>query len=67
MHTSNQTLRTINVEDPFALRYWARQLRITEVELRAAIAAAGTNIDAVRRHVGNLAPRERGRTGRPRA
>lgn len=66
MSTSTQPLSTINVEDPFAVRYWARQLRITEVELRAAIAAAGNSIDAVRRHVGKPSPQSH-RAGRQRA
>lgn len=64
MSTSNHPLSTINVNDPFAMRYWARQLRISETELRAAIVTAGSSIAAVRQHVGTLAPQPRhaGRT-----
>lgn len=65
MNTSNHPLSTINVNDPFAMRYWARQLRISEAELRAAVAAAGSSIDAVRQHVGKL-PAQPSRAGHPR-
>ncbi|MEO7072969.1 MAG: DUF3606 domain-containing protein [Rhodanobacter sp.] len=66
MNTCREPLSTINVNDPFAMRYWARQLRISEAQLRAAIAAAGSNAAAVREQVGKSAP-EPGRAGRPRA
>lgn len=67
MNTTNQALITINVNDPFAMRYWARQLRISESDLRAAIGAAGNTIAAVRAHIAHLSPEHTGRSGHPRA
>ena len=48
MSQSNRTLNTINDTDPFAMRYWARQLRLSEAELRQVIALVGTDLQAVR-------------------
>lgn len=50
MSQSDRTLSTINVADPFALRYWSKQLRISERELRQAIDAVGTSTQAVRQY-----------------
>ncbi len=66
MNTSRQPLSTINVADPFAMRYWSRQLRVSEAELRTAIAAAGSGTAAVREHIGKLSPQPR-RAGHPSA
>ncbi|MEO8204361.1 MAG: DUF3606 domain-containing protein [Betaproteobacteria bacterium] len=41
----------INVADDCELRYWATQLRVDETTLRNAVTAAGTSVDAVRRHL----------------
>lgn len=65
MNDSTRPLNTINVHDPFAMRYWARQLRISEPELRTAIAVAGNSTAAVRQHVAKLPPEPR-QAGRPR-
>ena len=65
MSTPNHALSTINVDDPFAMRYWARQLRVSEAELRSAIVAAGNSIGSVRQHFDKLSPQPR-RAGRPR-
>ena len=67
MNTTNQALITINVNDPFAMRYWARQLRITESDLRAAISAAGNTIAAVREHIAHSSPDHAEQSGHPRA
>jgi small-conductance mechanosensitive channel len=62
--TENQPKRNsrdrqrINASDGYELNYWTRQLRCTEQELRAAIAAAGPEIAAVRNHL--QAKRQRG-------
>jgi len=48
MSHSGQALNTINDTDPFAMRYWARQLRLSEAELRRVIAQVGTDLQAVR-------------------
>jgi len=50
MSQSDRTLSTINDRDPFAMRYWSKQLRISERDLREAIAAVGTNTQAVRQY-----------------
>lgn len=50
MNQSDRTLSTINDRDPFAIRYWSKQLRISEHDLREAIAAVGTNTQAVRQY-----------------
>jgi hypothetical protein len=50
MNQSDRTLSTINDRDPFAMRYWSKQLRISERDLREAIAAVGTSTQAVRQY-----------------
>jgi hypothetical protein len=50
MNQSDRTLNTINDRDPFAMRYWSKQLRISERDLREAIAAVGTSTQAVRQY-----------------
>lgn len=50
MSQSDRTLSTINDRDPFAMRYWSKQLRISEHDLREAIAAVGTSTQAVRQY-----------------
>ncbi len=67
MNTTNQALITINANDPFAMRYWARQLRISETQLRAAMSSAGNSIAAVREHIAHLSPEHAGQSGHPRA
>ncbi|MGA0588270.1 DUF3606 domain-containing protein [Dyella sp. KRB-257] len=50
MSQPDRTLNTINAADPFAIRYWSKQLRISEGDLRQAIAAVGTSTQAVRQY-----------------
>ena len=50
MSQSDRTLSTINDRDPFAMRYWSKQLRISERDLREAIAVVGTNTQGVRQY-----------------
>lgn len=52
MNQPDRSLTTINASDPFAMRYWARQLRVSEADLRKAIAAVGTDTQAVRTYMG---------------
>lgn len=52
MTQSSRTLSTINANDPFAIRYWSKQLRISEGDLRKAIAAVGPSTQAVRQFTG---------------
>lgn len=58
MSQTNRPLNTINDTDPFAMRYWARQLHLSEAELRRVIAQVGTDLQAVRQCANRpLAPR----------
>ncbi len=41
----------IQASAPFEVRYWATNLRCTESELRAAIAAVGPGADVVRAYL----------------
>lgn len=42
----------VNVNETHELRYWTRELGVTEAQLRAAVAAAGTSAQAVRNYLG---------------
>ncbi|GAA4341975.1 hypothetical protein GCM10023165_23270 [Variovorax defluvii] len=42
----------INVSEIHELRYWTQTLGVSEAQLRAAVAAAGTSAEAVRRYLG---------------
>jgi hypothetical protein len=42
----------INVSETHELRYWTQTLGVTEAQLRAAVAAAGTSVQAVRQYLG---------------
>ena len=44
----------INVNEEWELRYWTKELGLSEDELRQAVKEAGTTVEAVRRHVGKL-------------
>ena len=41
----------INVNEPWEVRYWCKDLGCTEQQLRDAVKAAGVMADAVRRHL----------------
>jgi len=41
----------INTSEDYEVRYWARELGVSEEELRAAVEAAGNGADDVRRHL----------------
>ncbi len=60
MSSSSQALNKINQADPFAMRYWARQLRLSEGDLRKAIDAVGNNPQAVRQYANRLPTPRRG-------
>jgi hypothetical protein len=58
MSQPSRALSKINDADPFAMRYWAKQLRISEGDLRKAIAAVGNSTQAVRQYTNRpLEPR----------
>lgn len=42
----------INVNEPWELRYWTKELGLSEDELREAVKVAGTSASAVREHLG---------------
>ncbi|WP_076998489.1 DUF3606 domain-containing protein [Variovorax sp. KK3] len=42
----------INVSEVHELRYWTQTLGVSESQLRAAVAAAGTSVQAVRQYLG---------------
>jgi hypothetical protein len=42
----------INVSETHELRYWTKELGVSEAQLRAAVAAAGTSVKAVRQYLG---------------
>lgn len=42
----------VNVNETHELRYWTKELGVTEAQLRAAVAAAGTSAQAVRNYLG---------------
>lgn len=44
--------RKINVNEDYEVAYWTQRLGVTEEELRAAVAAAGTEAAKVRAHLG---------------
>lgn len=58
--TCNQTPATeelISIEREYEVRYWARTLHCTEIELREAVRMVGTGVNEVRRHLGPRAQR----------
>lgn len=48
----SQDRSRINVNEPWELRYWTKELGLSEDELREAVKAAGTSVSAVRQHLG---------------
>lgn len=61
MIQSSRALNIINDTDPFAMRYWARQLHLSEAELRRVIGLVGTDLHAVRQCANRpLEPRRSG-------
>lgn len=49
-----QDRNRINVNEAWELRYWTKELGLSEEELREAVKAAGTSVTAVREHLGKL-------------
>lgn len=45
----------INVNEPHELRYWTKELGVTEEQLRAAVQAVGVSATSIREHVGHAA------------
>lgn len=49
--TGSPDSRRINVNQEHELRYWAKELGVTPDRLREAVQAAGTSVEAVRKHL----------------
>ena len=43
--------KRIDVDQDYELRYWTKELGVTEQELKQAVRAAGTQIETVRRYL----------------
>lgn len=41
----------VNVNEEYELRYWTEKFGVSAEELKAAVKAVGTSVDAVRRHL----------------
>lgn len=41
----------VNVNEPWEVKYWCKELRCTETELRAAVKAVGVSANKVRIHI----------------
>jgi len=48
--------RRINLDQDYEVRYWSKQLGVTPDRLREAVKAAGTSVEAVRKHLGDDKP-----------
>ena len=46
-----QDRKRIDLDQDYELRYWTRELGVTEQELKQAVRAAGTQIETVRRYL----------------
>ena len=46
-----QDRNRIDLDQDYELRYWTRELGVTEEELKQAVRAAGTQIETVRRYL----------------
>ncbi len=42
---------TIKLDSEDAIRYWTRELNVTEEQLRTAVGQVGDDADAVRQHI----------------
>lgn len=49
--TGAQDRSRINVNEDYELRYWSEKFGVSPDELKAAVEAAGTGVDAVARHL----------------
>jgi hypothetical protein len=55
--TGNPDRQRINLSQDYEVRDWSRKFGVSEQELRAAVAAVGSEADAVRKHLGRSAKR----------
>ncbi|APW39779.1 hypothetical protein RD110_23385 [Rhodoferax koreense] len=50
--TPTTTSEPISIDRDYEVRYWARTLHCTEIELKEAVRAVGTDVEEVRRRLG---------------
>ena len=43
--------KRVNVNEPHEVKYWTKQLGVSEQQLKQAVQAAGTSAEAVRKHL----------------
>jgi hypothetical protein len=43
--------RSVDIDDEYALDFWAKELGVTQVRLKAAVLAAGTGVPDVKREL----------------
>jgi hypothetical protein len=55
--TGSPDSRRINLGQEHEVRYWAKEFGVTPEKLREAVQAAGTSVEAVRRHLGTASNR----------
>ena len=48
---SSADSRSVDIDDEYALDFWARELSVTEVRLKAAVLVAGTALPDVKREL----------------
>ena len=46
-----QDASKINVHEPWELEYWCKEFGVTPQQLKAAVAAVGTSVAAVKQHL----------------
>jgi len=42
----------INVNEAHEVRYWTKELSVSEAQLREAVKAVGVSVEAVKKHLG---------------
>ena len=47
-----QDPQKINVNEPWELTYWTKELGVSEDELKAAVEAVGVKVEDVKKHLG---------------
>lgn len=52
--TGPADLHNVNVRQDYEIRYWIKEFRCTPNQLRDAVKAAGTSVDAVRAYLAKL-------------
>jgi hypothetical protein len=51
--TGSPDSRRINIDQEHEVRYWTREMNVSADELRQAVQAAGTSVEAVRDYLRN--------------